>query len=143
MMQHAEAVRRYVHYFENLSPESLNELGAYCSPDIRFEDPFNKAVGVDSVAAIFWHMFENADDPRFEVHDWSVSGEAGFIFWTFSCYSFGRDFRFDGVSRVRVDDEGRISEHIDYWDTASALWYRIPVLGWVLRLLARRFRVQD
>ncbi|MDO6461664.1 nuclear transport factor 2 family protein [Granulosicoccaceae sp. 1_MG-2023] len=136
-----QAVSRYATFFTELSPARLHLLNRYCTDDIRFEDPFNRLCGVDALEDLFRHMFENTSAPVFEVHDWSVSPAAGYIFWRFSCRVRGRDVAFDGVSRLLISDDGRIAAHTDYWDTTAVLWSRVPLLGGLLRRLARRLQV--
>ena len=36
---------------------------------------------------------------------------------------------FDGLSRVSFDAQGRVTEHLDYWDPVEAIWAGVPVLG--------------
>lgn len=143
MITRTQGVARYARYFETLSPDRLADLKHYCTEDVLFVDPFNRVRGVDSMAAIFWHMYENTDDPAFKVHDWSISGHAAYIFWHFSCRTLGKTIEFDGVSRLLVGEDGKVSEHVDYWDSAGAIWFKVPVIGWVLRLLARRLTLKE
>jgi len=37
------------------------------------------------------------------------------------------------MSLITFDTEGRVSSHIDYWDSADAFYTRIPLLGSVIR----------
>ena len=39
----------------------------FAAPDIRFKDPFNDVTGIDSLRAIFLHMFEEMERPAFQV----------------------------------------------------------------------------
>lgn len=143
MSVRSQGVARYARYFESLTPDLLADLKDYCTEDIRFEDPFNRVRGVDSMAAIFRHMYEDTDDPTFQVHDWAVSEDVAYLFWRFSCRKLGQTIEFDGVSRLRVADDGRIREHVDYWDTAAAVWSKVPVIGWIIRMLARRLELKE
>jgi len=48
-----------------------------------------------------------------------------------------------GVSRVVLADDGRVSEHIDYWDAAGELYSQFPVIGGLMRWLRRRLSVSS
>jgi hypothetical protein len=39
---------------------------------------------------------------------------------------------------VQFDPDGRVAEHIDYWDPAGQVYETIPILGLLMRALRRR-----
>ena len=80
----AAAVAAYVSFYENLSPESLERLDALCTPDVRFRDPFNDVSGIAAYRAILADMFEQVDEPRFQVSDRALSGRAAYLRWVFT-----------------------------------------------------------
>jgi hypothetical protein len=41
------------------------------------------------------------------------------------------------LSEVAVRD-GKVSSHIDYYDAASNIYERLPVLRWLVRLIKKR-----
>ncbi len=136
-----EGVQRAVALFEGLTRERVADLGAIYTADVRFKDPFNEVQGVAAVQAIFTHMFDNLDGPRFVVRDVIVQGEQAFLAWDF----LFRMRRFDraeqcirGGSHLRLAADGRIREHRDYWDAAEELYEKLPVLGGLMRWLKRR-----
>ncbi|MEP6972458.1 MAG: nuclear transport factor 2 family protein, partial [Betaproteobacteria bacterium] len=61
--------------FESLSAASVHELGRIYAPNARFIDPFNDVQGLASVQAIFRHMFETLEQPRFVVTGKVVDGD--------------------------------------------------------------------
>jgi steroid Delta-isomerase len=134
-------LRPFVDFFEQLKPCDLAQLGRFYAADTRFKDPFNEVVGVEAVAAIFRHMFDSLDGPRFVVRDVIVQGDQAFLAWDFRF----RMRRFDrteqcirGASHLRFGVDGRITEHRDYWDAAEELYEKLPVLGALMRWLKRR-----
>lgn len=133
-----QTIESYVKFFETLSPETLPELAALCSEDLRFCDPFNDVRGIEQTMQVFLHMFANTQNPVFRVYEWQRSDQVVFLFWNFRCRSFGRPLDFDGVSRVLINDANLISEHVDYWDSGEAFWQKIPLLGSVIKLLSQR-----
>lgn len=134
-------VQRIVERFESLSPGDLDRLGELYAPDARFKDPFNDVRGVDAIRRVFAHMFATLENPRFEVLDAAVDGDRTYLGWNFR---FGlprwlrREACIGGVSRLRLDGEGRIAEHVDYWDPAEGLYEKLPAVGALMRWLRRR-----
>jgi hypothetical protein len=45
------------------------------------------------------------------------------------------------LSEVRFGPDGLVAEHRDHWDAAEQLFGRLPLLGALLRLIARPARV--
>ena len=131
----------FVAFFEQLKPEDLPRLGRFYAADTRFKDPFNEVVGVESVAAIFGHMFANLDGPRFEVRDLIVQGDQAFLSWdfVFRMRRFNRaEQRIRGGSHLRFGPDGLITDHRDYWDAAEELYEKLPVLGGLMRWLKKK-----
>ena len=57
-MADSDITSRYAAAFAGLTPETMDDLIATLSPQVRFKDPFNEVVGHDAFRAIFNHMFE-------------------------------------------------------------------------------------
>ena len=85
----------YVSYFERLSPETLNELDALVTPDVRFKDPFNDLRGVADMRKAMAMAFDHGP-PRFEVIDRARSDHAAYLLWR---YTLGSGFVIEGDER--------------------------------------------
>ena len=133
------AVIAYVTFFERLERGNLGELGRLLAPNVHFKDPFNDVRGRDAVRNIFEHMFDTAEAPRFHVDDWMCRDAAASIRWRFQCEVENLSIAFQGMSYVRFNERGEVMEHIDYWDPAEGIYERVPLLGWLMRNLRRRF----
>lgn len=136
------AVAGITRWFESLTPQSVGQLAAFYTADARFKDPFNEVRGVPAIARIFEHMFEALHEPRFIVTQQLVDGTQVFLVWEFRF----RFKRFDtvteqvirGGSHLTLAEDGRISEHRDYWDAAEELYEKLPGLGVLMRWLKRK-----
>jgi ketosteroid isomerase-like protein len=132
---------RYCALFAALRPEDLPRLPEFFVPEVRFKDPFNDVRGVEGVRAVFAHMFAATQGPRFEILEQSTSGDTGFVRWRFRFAPRGRpqaQRTIEGVSRVVFAADGRVAEHVDYWDPVEGLYDGLPLLGPILRLLRGR-----
>ena len=45
------------------------------------------------------------------------------------------------IREIRIDANGRISHHIDHWDSASQLLMVLPVIRAIIRPVMRLFRI--
>lgn len=133
---------RLATFYEALTPQTLDQLPDYYAPDARFKDPFNDVTGASAIRAIFQHMFDTLENPRFVVH--SVSGDSAQSFLTWTLYFYTRSgkqvrgWEIHGATHVQWAPDGRVAVHRDYWDVAEELYEKVPVLGSVMRLLKRR-----
>ncbi|NCN71594.1 MAG: nuclear transport factor 2 family protein [Rhodoferax sp.] len=141
-MRHTAAIAQLVEVFETLSPATLGQLEAMYAPDARFKDPFNEVRGVPAIRAIFAHMFEALEQPRFVVTHRVVQGAQCFLTWEFHfCFKRfkpGQQQCILGGSHLVLDDAGRITLHRDYWDAAEELYEKLPLVGALMRWLKRR-----
>ena len=137
------AVRAYIAFFEALRPASLNELDRYFASDVHFRDPFNDVTGRDAVRRIFEHMYMHTEEPRFIVEGWMCKDNTASLRWQFQCRLEGLAISVPGMSFVRFDDRGKITEHIDYWDPAAGIYEQLPLLGSLMRYLRRRLSAKD
>ncbi len=140
-----ERIDALVRYFETLSPGTVAQLPRFYAPDCRFVDPFNDVSGRERVAAIFRHMFDQLDAPRFIVRDRVTEGARVLLTWDFE-FRFrrwrpGEMQRVHGASLIALDDDGLVALHRDYWDAAE-LYEKLPAIGSLMRLLKRQGRPQ-
>lgn len=130
-------------YFESLTPATLTRLGDFYATDAHFVDTFNNVVGTAAIGRIFADMFEKLDAPRFEVIGRYASTDTpdeAMLLWRLHCRSrqLGGALVIEGSSRLRFDASGKVAIHRDYWDAAGELYARLPLIGAVMRWLARR-----
>jgi limonene-1,2-epoxide hydrolase len=135
-------VARVVAFFEQLSPGDLARIGEIYSGDARFKDPFNEVTGLPAISAVFEHMFQALETPRFIVLDIAVNGDQCFLTWDF-LFRFKRfsprvDQVVRGATHLRFAADGRIALHRDYWDAAEELYEKLPAVGALMRWLKRR-----
>ena len=129
-------------YFQALTRESVGDIGRFYTEDARFKDPFNDVSGLAAIAAIYRHMFDKLDAPRFVITGhWERPGGV-ILAWDFhfrmKSFEPGRTQVIHGVSQLEFAADGRIRLHRDYWDAAEELYEKLPLLGTLMRFLKRR-----
>lgn len=134
---------RYADLYENISGADIARLDEYFSSDARFKDPFNDVHGLDNIRHVFTRMFETCLAIDFTVTDRFVAGHTGCLIWHFrftpnvAGYR-NRTWTIDGASRIQFDANGKILEHIDFWDAGEYFYGRLPIIGGLIRFIKRR-----
>ena len=128
-------------WYANLSPLSLKEINTLYVEDAKFKDPFNDVQGVDAIKAIFLHMFENTQYPKFLFDEVIEQGSKAFLTWEFHFGLQSKSYIIKGGTMLTFNDQGLITDHRDYWDAAEELWEKLPFIGWIIAWLRGRFRV--
>jgi steroid Delta-isomerase len=138
----APHVDALISIYEGLSPDSVERLAEVYASDAYFKDPFNEVNGLDRIQAIFHHMYQKIEDPRFVVHQWSGTQDDGFLVWDMCFRSHVMrgepDQVIRGVSHIRFDANGKVAYHRDYWDTGEELYGKLPVIGWLINWLRKK-----
>ncbi len=131
-----------IRVFETLTEPRIGELRTIYAADAHFADPFNAVQGIDAIEQVFRHMFATLEQPHFVVTGSVVQGEQIVLLWEFRFRfrAFRRhvDQNVPGASHLRLDAQGRITHHQDYWDAAHGLYQKMPVIGAVMRWLRNR-----
>lgn len=140
-MMYDTQLERLVGFFETISLDTLQEqLEIVYAPEVRFKDPFNEVQGLAAIAAIFEHMFEQVDAPRFVVTTRVLQGSQAFLTWDFRfrMKRFSKDEQcIRGATHIVFDAAGAVAVHRDYWDAAEELYEKLPLLGSLMRWLKR------
>lgn len=134
-------LQRYRDFFESLNPHELGKIDQLFSEDALFRDPFNRVRGRAAIRRIFEHLLAEHPQARFEVTEIADNGDSCYLRWLFRPDP-QRPLCIEGVSRVRFDAQGRACEHLDYWDSNSELFARLPLLGGLVRWLLRRLQTR-
>ncbi len=136
------AVARIARFFEALQPADVARMAEFYSAEAFFKDPFNEARGLAEVQGVFNHMFVALEQPHFVVTGQLVDGAQCFLTWDFV-------FRFRrfspeiwqtvrGGSHLKLNADGLIVLHRDYWDAAEELYEKLPLVGSLMRWLKHR-----
>lgn len=138
----AEALARLKAYWEALTQERVGSLDAVYAPDVHFRDPFNDVRGIEELRRIFGHMYETLEEPRFAITETILEGDRAVLVWDFDfrirAWKPRVTQRIHGLSVVRFGADGRVADHRDYWDAAGELYAKLPLVGPLVRYLARR-----
>ena len=135
------ALKRYAEFFESLTADRVALLDQVMTEDVSFTDPFNSVRGIEQVRHVFVEMHAQFSDARFVVtHAAMADDDSGLLRWELDgkLRRTGDPWHVEGMSQVRFGPDGRVSEHVDYWDAARQFYERLPVVGWLLRRIRAR-----
>ena len=55
--------------------------------------------------------------------------------------AFNSNQKIEGLSEIMLNKNGKVYSHIDYWDSLSGLFVKLPFIGILYKLSLRIFRV--
>ena len=134
-----KATRSYTQLYEQMTEASLDSFDEIFSRDAIFKDPFNEVKGVPAIRAIFEHMYDTCEQPRFKVISSSREGNTAWLLWEFNCIVRKRAISITGASRIVFSENGKVITHVDYWDAASQVYEQLPLIGWFVKKLRSMF----
>ena len=70
-----------------------------------------------------------------------MDGKDIFVEWQMGLKIKGMEFLYPGVSRLTLSEQGKISDHRDYFDFIAPTFGPVPVLGGFVRWLYKLFSI--
>jgi len=134
-----ENIKKYIKLFSELTPENIRLFDDLIDKNIVFIDPFNNIIGSENFKKVFYHMFDKVKDPKFLVLDFLIGKKIVYLKWEMTFIAFNTNQKIEGVSEIMLNKNGKISSHIDYWDTLNGLFVKLPFIGILYRLSLRMF----
>ncbi|AXX86441.1 nuclear transport factor 2 family protein [Malaciobacter marinus] len=145
-MKNKDYLKAYCEFFETINKDTqFEKYNYFFDENSIFQDPFQKVVGVEKIYEVFQDMYEVLYEAKFIVLSHSCDETQSFIHWIFE-YKTKKDSdfnSFEGVSIVKFNDNARVSSHVDYWDAASNIYEKIPLLGFILRLIKKKISINE
>ena len=128
----------YKQILEGLTRDSIDNLDAVCRVDVKFKDSLHDLNSRTEMKQAFLCLFQTTQDVRYVVEDRAITGPVVYFRWKLEATLSGKPWTVDGVTRATFDERGQVMEHLEYWDVASQLYERFPVVGPLLRFIRRR-----
>ena len=135
-------IENYLNLFANLNEYNINDFDHLVTNDIIFVDPFNNIRGLNNFKKIFYHLLDNVKQPKFIIIDYAQKKDQIFVKWKMSFYAFNALHIIEGMSDITLNEEGKIKSHLDYWDSLSGLFVKLPFIGKLYKISLRMFKVK-
>ena len=128
-------IENYVKLFETLNLKNLNKFDELLDENIYFEDPFNKVYGIESFKRIFSNTLNKLDNVEFKVQNIISKNNIYILKWEMIYFAFNKNNSIFGLSEVTIGANKKIVSHIDYWDSYSNFYTKIPIFGLIFKLV--------
>ncbi|NJM61702.1 MAG: DUF2358 domain-containing protein [Oscillatoriales cyanobacterium RU_3_3] len=96
-----------------------NQTYSIYAKDVYFEDPVNRFTGFDRYQKMIGFMAAFFQDIKLDLHDISQLGDTVETRWTLSWKAplpWRPQMAISGRSELKINSDGLICSHIDYWD---------------------------
>ena len=140
-----ETLTRIYALFSTMTAEKVHALASSIyAPGAYLNDSLKVVVGAEPIEAYLADSVAAARQIHFDFADVAVSIETPdyYLRWQMTLetrgINHGIPIRVPGVSHFRFDARGRVLVQRDFWNTGSAFYERLPVLGWVIRWVRSR-----
>ena len=135
-------IKNYINLFRNLNEKNIEQFDDLVDKNIIFSDPFNYLHGIENFKKVFYHMFNNVQDPSFIILHYSRNKHKVFLKWKMVFYAFKSKQFIEGISEITLNSDGKINSHIDYWDSMNGLFIKLPFIGILYALSLKIFKVK-
>ena len=138
-----QAVARIKAVFTNMTAGTVGAAAADCYADpVYFRDGFRLCRSRAELVAYLEHSLAATRDCRIDIEDTQISDRDLYLRWVMDI-NLRRDppdrrERVIGMSHIRVDADGRVIFHQDYWDPTDFLYRRIPVANGLIQWVRGR-----
>lgn len=136
-------INNYLNLFSNLNKENIKKFDDLVVKDIIFIDPFNNIKGLDNFKNIFYHMFDTVEEPKFDIVDYAQNKDHIFLKWKMTFYAFKASQTIEGMSDIKLNKEGKVISHLDYWDSLNGIFIKLPFLGFLYKISLRMFKIKN
>ncbi|MFO1355366.1 MAG: nuclear transport factor 2 family protein [Gammaproteobacteria bacterium] len=134
------ALSRVAAFFSNMRADSVRARAAEIyAPDSYFNDNIAVIRGSTAIGWYFERMLQRTRFLDVEFLDVTHHGIDYFVRWRMTvrndALNQGAPVVSYGISHFRVDGQGRVLLHKDFWDAGTGLYEYLPVLGPFLRFM--------
>lgn len=132
--------------FEKLTKNTLHLIPEFYDTNIEFHDPVGMIKGTDKITAYYKNMYQNVKSIKFEFSQFIESEDMVVGVWKMTLVTDklkgGEPIVVDGNSVIKFKN-GKAIYHRDYFDMGVFVYENIPGLGFVIKKIKDRFKVEE
>ncbi len=132
--------------FEHLNKDTMHLVDEFYHSDIEFHDPIGTVNGVKKMRRYYERMYQSVTSIKFEFTNFVESGDDLVGIWKMTLVTpnlkGGEPVVVDGNSVVKFKN-GKAIYHRDYFDMGVFIYENIPVLGFMVKKIKNRFKVEE
>ena len=137
---------KFQYIFEKLTKDTLPLIDEFYHPDVEFHDPVGTIKGSKKIKAYYENMYKNVKSIRFDFSEFIDNGDKIVGVWKMTLVTDklngGEPIIVDGNSVIHFKD-GKAVYHRDYFDMGVFVYENIPGLGFVVKKIKDRFKVEE
>lgn len=118
---------------------SAEQWRALYAENVHFQDPTQTKDGLTAFLEAQEGLVRRCDDVYLVPGAMAIEGDSAFIEWEMGLKIKGIEFIYPGVTRLKLNQEGKIIDHRDYFDFVGPTFQPVPVVGGFVRWLYGRF----
>ncbi len=134
-------------YQDLTAPDLESAIDEIYAERLFFNDTVHTFTDREMLKAYMAQTGANLNRSEVEIHQVLRDGPDVFVRWTmfFQIGDGDEAIRSTsiGISHLRFDGNGQVILHQDYWDSASALYAHLPIVGFVLRAAQDRLAAPE
>lgn len=135
-------MKKLIKMYKELNADNLHLLHDVYSSDIQFIDPAHKIDGLDNLTNYFKSLYRNVSSIDFSFENIIKQDNSYYLQWDMSyshkSFARGRTITVSGTTFLRLNDQGKIYYHRDYFDLGEMVYEHLPLLGRLLISIKRR-----
>jgi len=132
--------------FEKLNKDSMHLIPEFYADDVEFVDPVGKINGSKNITKYYENMYKNVKSIKFEFSNFVENGDMVVGVWKMTLVTDklngGEPIAVDGNSVIKFKN-GKAIYHRDYFDMGAFVYENVPVLGFVVKKIKERFKVEE
>jgi hypothetical protein len=137
------AGERLLEFFNQLTFETIDALDEIYATDVQFCDPVRRFSNLQDLKAYMAAQYRHVLSCKFETVVSTNEKNLSVIEWNMflrhKYLNLGQQIKISGVSIVRVNDEGLVTEHRDYFDVSRFLMKSVPGVSAISGAIKRVF----
>ncbi len=145
-MKNMSNKEKFEYTFNKLNKDNLHLVDEFYHKDVEFHDPVGVVKGSEKVKEYYKNMYQNAQTVKFHFSNFIESGDMVVGIWKMTLVTEklngGEPIVVDGNSVIRFK-EGKAIYHRDYFDMGAFVYENIPVLGFIVKKIKERFKVEE
>lgn len=138
-----EALDRFKRYWGSLSTDSINTLlTSVYAENVWFNDTVKTITNRAQLTEYMLRTASHVASCTVDVQDIAATDDGYYVRWVMTVVpkeaEAGEEWRSIGLTHLRINADGLVILHQDYWDSAGALYEHFPGIGWILRNIRAR-----
>ena len=144
--EETEGLKRFTIFLENIGSADFiraNTSKTYTA-DAYLNDTLTTHQGAADIEKYFLKTSESMTSCLVTIDDVARSGFDHYIRWTMiitaPALSKGQPVHSTGISQIRIDRDGKVTLHQDFWDSGEHFFGKLPVAGGVIGFIRKRLK---